>query len=237
MKKEDVAGIIDHTQLKATATKTDIARLCAEAIEHNFASVCINPVWIEYAASLLKGCRTEVCTVVGFPLGASKSSVKAFAASQAVLDGAGEVDMVINIGAAKEGLFDLVENDIKEVVLASSGAGKEMGKKIIVKVILETCYLTDDEVVKVCQAAKKAGADFVKTSTGFGTPKDSSGKPLPNGATVHHVELMRKTVGAEMGVKASGGIHTAEEAKTFILAGANRLGVSAGVQIINGWKE
>lgn len=237
MTKEEVCKMIDHTLLAATATKAQILKLCAEAVEHSFASVCVNPVWVPLAAKQLEGKTPAVCTVIGFPLGAEKSQIKALAAKEAVLDGADEIDMVINIGAAKEGDFSLVENDIRAVVKAVKEAGAQKGKKALVKVIVETCYLTDQEIEGACLAAKKAGADFVKTSTGFGTPKDAAGNPLPNGAQVRHVQLMRKTVGPDMGVKASGGIRDAAAARALIEAGANRLGCSAGVAIAESWKE
>ncbi len=235
MTKEEIAKMIDHTLLAATATKAQIQKLCAEAKKYGFASVCVNPVWVAFAAAELKGSESAVCTVIGFPLGAEKSAVKAFAASQAVLDGADEVDMVINVGAAKDGDFAAVQEDIKAVVEAAKAAGESSGKKALVKVIVETCYLTDQEIEASCLAAKNAGADFVKTSTGFGTPKDADGKALPNGAQASHVRLMRKTVGPDMGVKASGGIRDAKSAKDLIEAGANRLGCSAGVQIVESW--
>lgn len=237
MTKEEVCKMIDHTLLAATATKAQIQKLCAEAAQRSFASVCVNPVWVSLAAKELEGKTPAVCTVIGFPLGAEKSQVKAFTAKEAVLDGADEIDMVINIGAAKEGRFDLVQEDIAAVVQAVKEAAAQKGKKALVKVIVETCYLTDQEIEGACLAAKKAGADFVKTSTGFGTPKDSSGAPLPNGAQVRHVQLMRKTVGPDMGVKASGGIRDAAAARALIEAGANRLGCSAGVAIAESWKE
>ena len=237
MTKEEVCKMIDHTLLAATATKAQILKICQQASEYSFASVCVNPVWVPLAAKELQGKTPAVCTVIGFPLGAEKSQVKSFAAKEAVLDGADEIDMVINIGAAKEGDFSLVENDIRAVVQAVKEAGAQKGKKALVKVIVETCYLTDQEIEGACLAAKKAGADFVKTSTGFGTPKDAAGNPLPNGAQVRHVQLMRKTVGPDMGVKASGGIRDAAAARALIEAGANRLGCSAGVAIAESWKE
>ena len=237
MTKEEVCKMIDHTLLAATATKAQIQKLCAEAAQRSFASVCVNPVWVSLAAKELEGKTPAVCTVIGFPLGAEKSQIKALAAKEAVLDGADEIDMVINIGAAKEGRFDLVQEDIAAVVQAVKEAGAQKGKKALVKVIVETCYLTDQEIEGACLAAKKAGADFVKTSTGFGTPKDTAGNPLPNGAQVRHVQLMRKTVGPDMGVKASGGIRDAAAARALIEAGANRLGCSAGVAIAESWKE
>ena len=220
MTKETVAGIIDHTQLAATATSADIENLCAEAARYGFASVCVNPV----------------CTVVGFPLGADATEDKAAQAGNAVEKGADEVDMVIPIGAVKEGRFDDVERDIFFVVQAARTVGEAVHKKpALVKVILETCYLTDEEIVHACKCAKIAGAQFVKTSTGFATPKDEAGKSLPNGASSHAVALMRKTVGDGMGVKASGGIRSAEAAREMIAAGANRLGTSSGVKIIEEW--
>ena len=237
MTKEEIAKMIDHTLLAATATKAQIEKLCGEAKKYGFASVCVNPVWVPLAVKELQGQSSAVCTVIGFPLGAERSQTKAGAAKQAVLDGADEIDMVINIGAAKDGDFDIVEDDIRAVVQATKEGGQQMGKKALVKVIVETCYLTDQEIQAACLAAKKAGADFVKTSTGFGTPKDADGKPLPNGAQVRHVELMRKTVGPDMGVKASGGIRDAAAARALIEAGANRLGCSAGVAIVESWSR
>ena len=236
MTKDEVAKMIDHTLLAATATRAQIQKLCAEAKKYGFASVCVNPVWVSLAAAELSGSESAVCTVIGFPLGAETSAGKAFCARQAVLDGADEVDMVINIGAAKEGDFAAVQEDIAAVVQASKSAAAEKGKKALVKVIVETCYLTGQEIEAACVAAKNAGADFVKTSTGFGTPKDADGKPLPNGAQAGHVELMRKTVGPDMGVKASGGIRDAQTARALLEAGANRLGCSAGVAIVEGWQ-
>lgn len=210
---------IDHTLLKATATERDIIALCNEAIEYDFASVCVNPTWVELASGLLKNSGVLTCTVVGFPLGASHPSVKAQETIQAIADGADEIDMVINIGHAKNGRFDLVEEDIKAVVNAANG--------VLVKVIIETCYLTNDEKVKACLAAKIANADFVKTSTGFGT----------GGATVDDVALMRETVGGTMGVKASGGVKTKEDFENMVKAGATRIGTSNGVALMQGKKS
>ncbi len=235
MTKEEVAKMIDHTQLAATAGHKSIESLCSEAKEYHFCSVCVNPVNVPLAASLLKGSDVKVCTVIGFPLGADSSADKAAQTQDTIKSGADEVDMVIDIGACKDGRFDAVEADIASVVKAARACEKELNKKIIVKVILETCYLTDDEIVEASLCSKRAGADFVKTSTGFGTPKDNDGKALPNGATVHAVSLMRKTVGSDMGVKASGGIHNAEECKAMIEAGASRIGASSGVKILQGW--
>ena len=207
---------IDHTLLKADASQEQIMNLIEEATEHDFASVCVNPTWVAFAAQALKGTDVKVCTVIGFPLGANTPEVKAFEAEDAIQNGAGEVDMVINVGALKSKDYDLVEQDIRAVV--------ETAKGTLVKVILETCLLTDEEKVKACQLAQKAGADFVKTSTGFST----------GGATVEDVALMRKTVGPDMGVKASGGARSYEDAQAFIEAGATRIGTSAGVAIMKG---
>ena len=190
--------------------------LIEEATEHDFASVCVNPTWVAFAAQALKGTDVKVCTVIGFPLGANTPEVKAFEAEDAIQNGADEIDMVINIGALKSQDYELVEKDIRAVVEAAKGT--------LVKVIIETCLLTDDEKVKACQIAQKAGADFVKTSTGFST----------GGATVADVALMRKTVGPNMGVKASGGARSYEDALAFIKAGATRIGASSGVAIMEG---
>lgn len=207
---------IDHTLLKADSTQSQIDTILAEAKKYNFASVCLNPTWVSYAADALKDSDVKVCTVIGFPLGANTSAVKAFETKNAVENGADEVDMVINIGRAKDGDFAYVEEDIKAVVEAS-------GDKLV-KVIIEACLLTDDEKVKACLAAKAAGADFVKTSTGFST----------GGATVEDVRLMRQTVGPDMGVKAAGGARSLADAQAFIEAGSSRIGTSAGIAIIEG---
>lgn len=207
---------IDHTLLKADASQEQIETLIEEAKKYDFASVCVNPTWVNFAAQALKATDVKVCTVIGFPLGANTPELKAFETSDAIQNGADEVDMVINIGALKSRNFDLVERDIRAVVEAAKGT--------LVKVIIETCLLTDDEKVKACQIAQKAGADFVKTSTGFST----------GGATVEDVALMRKTVGPDMGVKASGGARSYEDALAFIKAGATRIGASSGVAIMEG---
>ena len=208
-----IAGYIDHTLLAADAKKDDIVRICAEAKEHHFASVCVNSCWVSLAASLLKGTGVHVCTVVGFPLGAMEASSKAGEAADAVRNGADEIDMVINIGFLKSGMKDEVLEDMKAVRAACSGS--------ILKVIIETCLLTDDEKREACILAEKAGADFVKTSTGF-----SKG-----GATVHDVALMRSVVGDRLGVKASGGVRDYATAKAMVEAGATRIGASAGIAI------
>ncbi|HFI0024939.1 TPA: deoxyribose-phosphate aldolase [Streptococcus suis] len=210
---------IDHTVLKPETTKEQVAKVLEEAKEYDFASVCINPTWVSFAAEGLKDTDVKVCTVIGFPLGANTSAVKAFETKDAIENGADEIDMVINIGALKDKNYDLVLEDIKAVVEAS-------GDKLV-KVIIETCLLTDEEKVKACELSKEAGADFVKTSTGFST----------GGATVADVALMRKTVGPDMGVKASGGARSYEDAIAFIEAGASRIGASSGVAIMKGEKS
>ncbi|MBP2072698.1 deoxyribose-phosphate aldolase [Thermoanaerobacterium butyriciformans] len=216
----DIAKMIDHTLLKADATDIQIKKLAEEAIEYGFASVCVNPCHVKYVADILKNTDVKVCTVIGFPLGANTVETKVFEAKEAILNGAHEIDMVLNIGKLKFGDYDYVKNEIEAV----TGAAKSFGD-IIVKVILETCYLSDEEKIKACKITVDAGADFVKTSTGFGS----------GGATVHDVKLMRKTVGENFGVKASGGVRTAEFAKEIVEAGANRIGTSSGIQIVKGW--
>lgn len=207
--------LFDHTILKADATEAQVAKICKEALENDFASVCVNQYYTKFVAEQLKGSDVKVCTVVGFPLGMSDTRVKTFETKAAIEDGATEVDMVINVGALKDKKYDYVLNDIKTL--------KEVcGKDIVLKVIIETCLLTDEEKVKACELSKEAGADFVKTSTGFSTA----------GAKASDVALMRKTVGEGMGVKASGGIHTSEEALEMLEAGASRLGTSATLAII-----
>ncbi|MCR5699246.1 MAG: deoxyribose-phosphate aldolase [Treponemataceae bacterium] len=215
---EKLEKYIDHTNLKAFAVKADIEKLCAEAEENNFASVCVNPYWVPFCAERLSKTDVNVCTVIGFPLGATSTESKAFETKTAVEQGADEVDMVINVGLAKDGEWDALTKDIEAVVLAA----KDTCKDTVVKVILETCYLTDEQIVKACECCKKAQADFVKTSTGFGT----------DGATVHHVEIMKKTVKDELKVKAAGGIRDKETALAMIKAGASRLGTSSGKSII-----
>lgn len=213
----DVGVMIDHTLLKPDATRDQVVKLCEEARQYEFASVCVNPTHVSLASSLLKGTPVKVCTVIGFPLGATTPTAKAIETRDAIANGADEVDMVINVGALKSGDYDLVKRDIEAVVEAARG-------RALVKVILETALLTDEEKVKACLLAKIAGADFVKTSTGFG----------PGGATVDDVRLMRKVVGADMGVKAAGGIRDLESARKMIEAGASRIGASASVAIVKG---
>ena len=215
MKKEALAKYIDHTLLKPDATEAQIERLCAEAVEHGFASVCVNPCRIALAAKLLAGTDVAPCCVIGFPLGACTTAAKAFEAADAAQNGAKEIDMVINVGDAKDGRWDAVEADIAGVVRAIAGRAK-------LKVIIETCLLTDGEKVEACKAAVRAGADFVKTSTGFSRA----------GATARDVALMREAVGPDVGVKAAGGIRTYADAVAMIEAGATRIGASAGVAIL-----
>lgn len=237
MTKKEIASYIDHTLLSPTATVEQIIQLCQEAKRYEFASVCINPVYVGVALSQLINSSVKVCTVIGFPLGANVSQDKAMEARRAVKNGADEIDMVINIGAAKDGRFSEVSKDIACVVRGAKKMGEREGRKIIVKTILETCYLSDYEIQTCCLCAKNAGADYVKTSTGFASPKGIDGKPLSNGASVHHVKLMRETVGSTMGVKASGGIRSARLAIDLLEAGANRLGTSSGVGIVQNWDE
>ena len=205
---------IDHTILKATATKDDVRKICEEAIQYDFKSVCINPANVAYAKELLEDSDVLVCTVIGFPLGANTKEIKALETLDAIKNGADEIDMVINVGKAKEHDFEYIEEEIKLVV--ASAAGKT------VKVIIETCYLTDEEKVECCKAALNAKATFVKTSTGFGT----------GGATAQDVRLMRDTVKEEMGVKASGGVRSLEDLEAMVEAGASRIGASSGVAIM-----
>jgi deoxyribose-phosphate aldolase len=211
----DWASLVDHTLLKPEATEGDIRRLCEEAAQFRFASVCVNPTWVRAAACNLRGTGVPVCTVIGFPLGATLADVKAYEARRAIFDGAREVDMVINVGALKSGDDCAVEYDIRSVAEAAHEQG------VLCKVIIETALLTDEEKVRACLAAKRAGADFVKTSTGF----------AKGGATISDVALMRQTVGAEMGVKASGGVKGITDARALVEAGATRIGASVGVKI------
>jgi deoxyribose-phosphate aldolase len=214
----NIASMIDHTLLKPDATPDQIAQLCFEARKYDFASVCVNPGHVKLCADLLRGSNVKVCTVIGFPLGATSPEAKVYETETALRDGATEIDMVINIGALKGGDYTWVARDIRGVVETAHAAGA------IVKVIIETALLTDDEKIKACLLSKEADADFVKTSTGF----------AGGGATVEDVALMRRVVGPEMGVKASGGVHTFEEAKSMVEAGATRIGASAGVKIVQG---
>lgn len=211
----NINKLIDHTALKPNTNKESILKLIAEAKTYDFASVCVNPCWVALAHQELKNTDVKVCTVIGFPLGANTTEVKVFETKDAIEKGAQEIDMVINIAMLKDKEYDYVENEIHQIVEAAKD-------KAIVKVIIETCLLTDEEKIKACELSQKAGADFVKTSTGFST----------GGATVHDIAIMRKTVGAEMGVKASGGVHTHEEALAMVEAGATRIGASASVKLL-----
>lgn len=216
----NITSIIDHTLLKPEATKEMVKKLCSEAKEYNFFSVCVNPYYVKTAKEELEGSNVKVATVIGFPLGSTPKEVKAFEASEAIKNGADELDMVINIGALKDGDYTTVEEDIKDVV-------NEAADKALVKVIIETCLLDDDEKKKACEIAKAAGANFVKTSTGFST----------GGATVEDVKLMRKVVGEDLGVKASGGIRDYETANKMVEAGASRIGASSSVEIAKEMKK
>lgn len=211
----NINKLIDHTALKPNTNKESILKLITEAKTYDFASVCVNPCWVALAHQELKNTDIKVCTVIGFPLGANTTEVKVFETKDAIEKGAQEIDMVINIAMLKDKEYDYVENEIHQIVEAAKD-------KAIVKIIIETCLLTDEEKIKACELSQKAGADFVKTSTGFST----------GGATVHDIALMRKTVGAEMGVKASGGVHTHEEALAMVEAGATRIGASASVKLL-----
>lgn len=217
MKPEELAKLIDHTNVKPNATTEDIKTLCEEAAKYKFASACVTPVNVALARDLLKGTGVGVCAVIGFPFGTSKSEIKSFEALVAVEDGANELDMVLNIGALKSASYNQVERDIEHVVESAEG--------MVVKVIIETALLTDDEKIKACQLAKSAGADYVKTSTGVGFP----------GANARDVKLLRDTAGQKMGVKASGGIRTLESALEMIDAGASKIGTSSGPAIMNGF--
>lgn len=213
---KDIAKYIDHTILKPNATSKQVKKICDEAKEYGFASVCVNPTHVSFVADELNGSDVKTCVVVGFPLGTNTTCIKVAETKSVIEDGADEVDMVVNVGAIKDGNWELVESDIKGVVDAAKGK--------LVKVIIETCLLTDEEKVKACEISKKVGADFVKTSTGFST----------GGATAEDIALMRKTVGPELGVKASGGVRDFETAKAMIDAGATRIGASAGIAIVEG---
>ena len=219
MEGSEAAVLIDHTILKPDITNKDVEIKCEEALEYNFASVCVNPNYVEFAADKLGDSNVKVCTVIGFPLGENSSETKAFAAKNAVKNGADEIDMVLNIGAVKSAAWEVVESDIKAVV-------KAVKRGTIVKVILETCYLEENEIKQAALAAQSAGADFVKTSTGFG----------PYGARVEDVELMTEAVDDEMGIKAAGGIKTLEDVEKLVDAGATRIGASSGVEIVEGVK-
>lgn len=217
--KEELARIIDSTNVKATATKSEIEKLCKQAVEYGFGCVCVNPVYVKLAATLLKGSKAKVCSTIGFPFGVTLSDIKALEAVKAVENGAEELDMVINSSALKSGDYEAVKRDVAAVVDV-----KRLSNEIVVKVIIETAYLTKEEKVIACRLVKEAGADFVKTSTGF----------FGKGATVEDVRLMRQTVGSDFGVKAAGGIRTYADAVAMIKAGANRIGTSTATAIVEG---
>ncbi len=217
--KRQLERMIDSTNLRPDATTEDIKKLCRDAKKYNFASVCVNPCFVSLAADLLISVEVKVCCAIGFPLGAATPESKVFEAKDAVRNGADEIDMVINIGALKDKKYEIVKKEIRDIV--------DVVGKVVVKVIIETCYLTDEEKIKACLIAKEAGAHFVKTSTGFG----------PKGATAEDVALMRKTVGPNMGIKASGGIRTIDDAVKMINAGANRIGTSRAVEIVEGIEQ
>ena len=214
----EFAKIFDHTILKAIATEEEVKKLCEEAKEYGFGAVCVNPTHVKFAAGQLAGTEVEVCTVIGFPLGATLTEVKAYETGESVTQGATEIDMVINLGELKGKKYQDVQSDIEGVVKAARGD--------TVKVILETCYLSDEEIIQACKLAKGAGANFVKTSTGFGT----------GGATAAHVKLMKETVGDELEVKASGGIRSLKDALAMVEAGATRIGASSSVAIVEEFK-
>ncbi len=232
MTGKDIAKLIDHTLLSPQATQKEITNLCMEAQCFSFASVCVNPFYVKFCSELLNDSPVKVCTVIGFPLGANTTSVKIFEAQTAVKDGADEIDMVINVGKAIENDFDFILNEVKAVKDSLKILESEVSKKIILKVILETCFLSDFQIVECCKASVSGGADFVKSSTGFASPKSSEGQLLPNGASVHHVQLMCKTVGEKIGVKASGGIRSYNTLIQMVEAGATRIGTSSGVSIV-----
>jgi len=217
IKPADVAGYIDHTLLKPEATEVQIKKLCEEAVKYGFFSVCVNSSWVEFCAKQLRGTGVKVCAVVGFPLGAMDSRTKAYETRNAIENGADEIDMVINVGALKNGDLKIVEEDLRAVTRACRST-------TTTKAIIETCLLTDDEKIIASELVKKTGYDFVKTSTGFSKA----------GATAHDIALMRRTIGPKMGIKAAGGIHNFEEALLMIQSGATRLGASAGIKIISG---
>lgn len=213
------AKYIDHTNLKSMTIKSDITKLLDEAKKYHFKSVCVNPYYVSYAKKVLRDTDVLVCTVIGFPLGQNTTETKVYETKDAILKGADEIDMVLNVAALKDGLYDYVQNEIKVI--------KEVCGPRTLKVILETCYLTKEEIIKASEISKAAGADFVKTSTGFGT----------GGAKASDVKIMRETVGKDLGVKASGGIHNKNEMEEMIKAGANRIGASAGVKIMEEYEN
>jgi len=239
MTKQKLASMIDQTLLTPTATEDEIKTFCENAREYKFASVCVNPVYVKVAAKILRGSKTKVCTVIDFPLGSGGIDIKIKSSSCAIKNGAEEVDVVIDIAKVKMHDWAELEKDMKKFTesVRKDSERKNLNKRVLTKVILEICYLSDDEILEASICAKRAGFDFVKTSTGFATPKDKNGKLLANGATVDAVRIMRAAVGRKLGVKASGGIHSTKEALELIEAGATRIGASSGVRIVEGLSE
>ena len=237
--KESIAKMIDHTLLKPTASEKEILTLCNEAKENKFASVCVNPRWLPCVAANLYESGVKICTVVGFPLGANSTWVKAEEAAHSIFVGADEIDMVADIGSLLAGCYQAVKTDIETVVLACRDSARKTGRNVVVKVIIETCYLSDEQIKTACRLVCEAGADFVKTSTGFGVPSvDLNGNQVPSGATVHAVELMSASLKEycpdnSVKIKAAGGIKSAEFALQLIKAGASRIGTSSGIKILS----
>ena len=237
MTKREIASLIDHTLLNSEAKIKEIILLCQEAIRYGFASVCVNPCYVPVAALELKDSAVKISTVIGFPLGANTSDTKVFETIKAIENGADEIDAVINVSDAKDGRFSKISSEIAEIVQASKEAGVKKNNDIKVKIIIETCLLDDDEIESACLCAKKAGADYIETSTGFANPKGLDGNLLPNGASEYHVRLIRKIIGNEMGIKASAGIRSARMVRSMITAGATRFGISNGPAIVENWTE
>lgn len=242
MNKKELASYIDQTLLSPCATGEEVISFCQKAKEYGFASVCINPSFVELASKILKGSATKVCTVIDFPLGAGGLETKLAQTDIAITQGADELDYVVNLSYVKSHSWQKLTEELKFIEKAAREASlmaflDQGPKKVVLKLIIETCYLSDEEIIESCKAAKNANFDFVKTSTGFAILKDEKGFLLPNGAAPHAVSLMRQTVGPEMGVKASGGIHSAKEALDLIAAGASRIGSSSGVKIVDGLEE
>ena len=235
MDKKELASCIEQTEVAPNAKINSIILICQEAIRYNYGSICVNPCNVPIAYTELNGSNVRISTVIGFPLGSSTTETKIFEAVDAINKGADEVDLMLNIGDIKDGRYSKVCVEIADVVKSSKEEGKKINKDIIVKVILETCLLDDDEIENACLCAKKAGADYIKTSTGFATPKGIDGNSLPNGASSYHVKLIRKIVGDSMGVEANGGIRSARTARTMIEAGASKIGTSSGSTIIESW--
>lgn len=235
MNKNELATYIDHTLLIPEAKISNIILLCQEAERYGFSTVCINPSYVSTVATELENSSVKVCTVIGFPFGSITCKDKIEESINAVNNGADEIDIVINIGDLKNGLFTKVGVELVEIVKAAKSAGVKINKNIIVKIIIETCFLCDEEIINACLCAKKANADFIETSTGFATPKSIDGNLLPNGASEYHVKLIRETVGPEMGIKATGGIRSSRMVKSMIEAGATRIGTSSGPVLIENW--